>query len=60
MRLCKEGETVKTIKWFVQEYRHEDQEGRYYLVPISKIYMSGVRCGLSLGVIPLVLYWILR
>lgn len=51
---------MKTVLWFIREYRHEDEQGRYYLVPISKIYMSGVRCGLALGLLPLVAYWILR
>lgn len=52
--------TVKTIKWFIEEYRQEDETGRYYLRNILSIWYSGLRIGLGLGVVPLIVYWILR
>jgi hypothetical protein len=51
---------VKTIKWFITEYRHEDTEGRYYLMHIEKVWLAGVKTGLALGFIPLIAYWIIR
>ena len=48
------------MKWFIQEYRHESLEGKYYLKHILSIWYSGLRVGLAVGLIPLVAYWILR
>jgi hypothetical protein len=42
------------------EYRHEDQEGKYYLVNITKIWLSGLRYGFCAGFIPVLVWWILK
>jgi hypothetical protein len=60
MWLSRKGEAVKTIKWFINEYRHEDSEGRYYLTNILHIWFHGLKLGLLLGFIPLIAYWIIR
>ena len=51
---------MKTIKWFLSEYRHEDAQNRYYLQNIVKIWMSGLRYGFIAGLLPLIVWWILR
>jgi len=51
---------VKTVRWFIDEYRHEDKEGQYYLRNILHIWYNGLRTGLVIGLLPLVLVWILR
>jgi len=58
--LSSKGITVKTIRWFLQEYRHEDEQGRYYLIHIERIWMSAFRTGLCCGLVPFIVYWILR
>lgn len=63
MRLDQGGEgraRVRTVKWMINEYRHEDKEGQYYLNGIIHIWLSGARCGVLVGLLPLIVWWILR
>lgn len=63
MRLCQgsQGRTpVKTIKWLVREYRHEDLEGRYYLNSIIQIWINGAKYGFLAGFVPLLVWWVLK
>lgn len=51
---------MNTLRWFLTEYRHEDEQNRYYLQNIVKIWMSGLRYGFIAGLLPLIVWWILR
>lgn len=59
-RLENGGPRVNTLKWFVNEYRHEDETGQYYLRNIVKIWLSGLRYGFCAGFIPVLVWWILK
>lgn len=54
------GRRVNTFKWFISEYRHEDETGQYYLRNIVKIWLSGLRYGFCAGFIPVLVWWILK
>ena len=56
----KRGTTVKTIKWLIREYRHEDQEGKYYLNSIMQVWLSGAKYGFVVGFLPVLVWWILK
>ena len=51
---------VRTVRWLINEYRHEDAAGRYYMDKVMTIYFAGLKLGLALGLIPVLLWWILR
>lgn len=51
---------MKNIKWWLNEWRHEDAEGRYYLQHIVTVWLSGARYGFCAGIIPVIVWWILR
>lgn len=51
---------VKTIKWLIREYRHEDLEGKYYLTSIIQVWLSGAKYGFVAGILPPLVWWILR
>lgn len=55
---------MKTIKWFMQEYRQEDAEGQYYMREILKIYYKGIQTGVvcMFGgfLITLLVYWVAK